>query len=29
MSDELRFGMIKYNKKEKAFIIIDRNRTLI
>ena len=29
MSDELRYGMIKYNKKEKTFIIIDRNRTMI
>ena len=29
MSDELRYGMIKYNKKEKTFINIDRNRTLI
>ena len=29
MSDELRYGMIKYNKKEETFIIIDRNRTMI
>ena len=29
MSDELRYGMIKYNKKEKTFIIIDRNITMI
>ena len=29
LSDELRYGMIKYNKKEKPFIIIDRNRTMI
>ena len=25
----LRYGMIKYNKKEETFIIIDRNRTMI
>ena len=29
MSDELRYGIIKYNKKEKNFINIDRNRTMI
>ena len=29
MSDGPRFGKIKYNKKEKTFIIIDRNRTII
>ena len=29
MSDELRYGMIRYNKKEKTFIIIDRNKTMI
>ena len=29
MSDELRCGMIKYNKKEKTFFIIDRNGTMI
>ena len=29
MSDELRYGMIKYKKKEKTFFIIDRNRTMI
>ena len=28
-SDELRYGIIKYNKKEKTFIIIDRNRTTL
>ena len=27
--DALRYGMIKYNKKEETFIIIDRNRTKI
>ena len=27
--DALRYGMIKYNKKEETFIIIDRNRTMI
>ena len=26
---ELRYGMIKYNMKEKNFIVIDRNRTMI
>ena len=29
MSDELRYGMIKYNKKDKTSIIIDRSRTII
>ena len=29
MSDELRYGMIKYNRKENTFIIIDKNRTMI
>ena len=29
MSDELRYGIIKYNRKENTFIIIDKNRTLI
>ena len=29
MSDELRYGIIKYNRKENTFIIIDRNRTMI
>ena len=29
MADELRYGMIKYNIKERSFIIIDKNRTLI
>ena len=29
MSDEPRYGMIKYNKREKIFIIIDRKRTMI
>ena len=29
MSDELRFGMIKYNRKGKTFIVLDRNRTMI
>ena len=29
MSDELRYGKIKYNKKENFFIIFDRNRTMI
>ena len=29
MSDELRFGIIKYNMKENTFIIIDKNRTMI
>ena len=29
MSDELRYGTIKYNRKENTFIIIDKNRTMI
>ena len=29
MSDELRYGIIKYNRKENTFIIIDKNRTMI
>ena len=29
MSEELCYGMIKYNKKEKTFIIFDRNGTMI
>ena len=29
MSDELRYGIIKYNWKENTFIIIDKNRTMI
>ena len=29
MSHELRFGIIKYNKKENTFIIINSNRTMI
>ena len=29
MSDELRYGIIKYNRKENNFIIIDKNRTMI
>ena len=29
MSDELRYGIIKYNRKENIFIIIDKNRTII
>ena len=29
MSDELRYGIIKYNRKENSFIIIDKNRTTI
>ena len=29
MSDELRYGIIKYNKKENTFIIINSNRTLV
>ena len=28
-SNELRYVMIKHNRKEKIFIIIDRNRTMI
>ena len=27
MAEELRYGMIRYNKKEETFIIFDRNRT--
>ena len=29
MSDELRYGIIKYIRKENTFIIIDKNRTMI
>ena len=29
MTDELRYGVIKYNRKENTFIIIDKNRTMI
>ena len=29
MSDELRYGIIKYNKKQNTFIIINSNRTMI
>ena len=29
MSDELRYGIIKYNKKENTFIITSSNRTMI
>ena len=29
MTDELRYGIIKYNKKENTFIIINCNRTMI
>ena len=29
MSEELRYGIIKYNRKENTFIIIDKNRTMI
>ena len=29
MSDELRYGIIKYNKKENTFIIISSNKTMI
>ena len=29
MSDELRYGIIKYNKRENTFIIISSNRTMI
>ena len=29
MSDELRHGIIKYNRKENTFIIIDKNKTMI
>ena len=28
-ANELRYGMIKYKRKKKTFIIIDRNRTMI
>ena len=29
MSDELRYGIIKYNRKENTFFIIDKNITMI
>ena len=29
MSDELRYGIIKYKRKVNTFIIIDKNRTMI
>ena len=29
MSDELRYGIIQYNKKENTFIIVNSNRTMI
>ena len=29
MSDELRYSIIKHTKKEKSFIIINRNRIMI
>ena len=29
MSDELRYGIINYNKKENTFFIINSNRTMI
>ena len=29
MSDELRYGIIKYNRKQNTFIIIDKNGTMI
>ena len=29
MSDELRYGIIKYNRKENTYIIIDKNITMI
>ena len=29
MSDELRYGIIKYNRKENTFIVIDKNITMI
>ena len=29
ISEELRYGIIKYNKKENTFIIINSNRTMI
>ena len=29
ISDELRYGIIKYNRKENTFIMIDKNRTVL
>ena len=29
MSDEIRYGIIKYNRKENTFIFIDKSRTMI
>ena len=29
MSGELRYGIIKYNKKENTFIVFNSNRTMI
>ena len=29
MTDELHYGIIKHNRKENTFIIIDKNRTMI
>ena len=29
MSDELRYGIVKYNRKENTFIIVDKNRLMI
>ena len=29
MTDELRYGIIKCNRKENTFIIVDKNRTMI
>ena len=29
MSDELRYGIFKYNSKQNTFITIDKNRTMI
>ena len=29
MSDELRYGIIKYNRKDNIFFTIDKNRTMI
>ena len=29
MSDELRYGIINYYRKENTFIIIDKNRTML
>ena len=29
MSDELRYDIIRYNKKENTFFIINSNRTMI